>query len=818
MSDVIEVIIRAKDETGKGIGSVKSGLSGLSSALGPLKTIGTAAFLGVGAAAVGGFGLAMGAAINMNASLEQSTMQFTTLMGDADLAAEHVANLFEFGAKTPFETGPIITASKHFQVFGGAALNTMENLTLVGDAAAAVGAPIDEVSFWVGRLYSNLQAGQPFGEAAMRLQELGIMTPQVRAEMEAMQAAGANGTVIFGEFQGAIGSFTGAMEMQSQSWAGLTSTIRDQLGMLAAETLRPFFDLLKTGLASLSQWLASPEVQAGLQQLAAGFAEVITKIAAFVTNQVVPFVQQHGPLLMDIILGVGTALGALTIIGTVVGWISAFTAAWVAAGTTVGGTFSVMSAIVGILGGPVTIVIAAVAAAIGLLTVAWRNNWGDIQGKTEAVVNFLRGLIEAFLANVRAWWDAHGEGIVAAAKQAWELIQGLIDGVIKHIQLIVEAFQLAFQGDWEGFGQKIFEIWENAWMTVVNFLAGLWGMVLPWLQSLWNSIRKWFTSTDWASLGRNIIQGIINGLRAMGGALTGVLEGIVNAAINRIKQLLGIASPSRLFFEIGVNMAQGLIDGIRSMEGEAVNVMEELFDAMSDVQGVAGGFESLFEAQFVTPLEGGIAALDGQIGTFTDSIEEMIDGLGLDLNDPNLRLQLMQIMGSTGFSADQRNAAATALAFLDQRQQLMLEQLELQRELEQQQARLMQLELQRQQIGFLQQQFDLLKLIQDNGLDTALLDGLTLGLDADPAALLSVMQAALQTMLATTAAELGGVTPPATRGGLADEFFGGARGGGVVVNIDARRAERGVDRDLRAMVEQVMREYGTRADIRVRTG
>jgi hypothetical protein len=201
MSDTIEVIILAKDNASKAIGGIRSAIGGLGDSLRPVGAIAGGALLGIGAAAVGGFGLAMGAAIDMNASLEQSTMQFTTLMGDADMAAEHVANLFEFGAKTPFETGPIITASKHMQIFGGEALNSMENLTLVGDSAAAVGAPIDEVAFWVGRLYSNLQSGQPFGEAAARLQELGIMAPQTKAELEGLQAAGASGEEVFGAFQ-----------------------------------------------------------------------------------------------------------------------------------------------------------------------------------------------------------------------------------------------------------------------------------------------------------------------------------------------------------------------------------------------------------------------------------------------------------------------------------------------------------------------------------------------------------------------------------------------------------------------------------------
>lgn len=41
------------------------------------------------------------------------------------------------------------------------------------------------------------------------------------------------------------------------------------------------------------------------------------------------------------------------------------------------------------MGGPVTLIIAGIVAAVGVLTVAWINNWGDIQGKTAAVWSWL---------------------------------------------------------------------------------------------------------------------------------------------------------------------------------------------------------------------------------------------------------------------------------------------------------------------------------------------------------------------------------------------------------------------------------------------
>lgn len=582
-----------------GVAKAQAALTGMTgkvgSALGTLQKVGTAAFLGVGAAGVAGFGMALNAAIGMNAELETSTLQFETLMGSAEMAEEHVAGLFEFAKKTPFETGPIIDASLKLQTFGGAALNTMENLKLIGDASAATNAPINELGFWVGRLYSNLQAGAPFGEAAMRLQELAVMSPQARAEMERLQEAGASADEIFAFFQEDLGKFTGAMEKQAGTWKGLVSTIKDQLSMLAADALKPFFDLLKTGLGQLVELLNSPEVQAGIAVLATNLAIMAEKMIAFITGTVVPFVQEHGPAIIGVLKALAIAFGALMII-------------------------SAVTTVLGLLLSPIGLVV----AAVGLLAAAWINDWGGIQSKTEAVLNFLRPFIEntigairtfieTTLAAIRAFWEEHGEGILSFTQNIWDAIKALIEGVLKNIALIGQAFGQLFRGDWEALGETLQEIWQNAWDTITEVLSNLWAAFRPILQSLWESIRNWWNGIDWAELGRNVIDGIINGLRSMAGALGGVLSDIVNGAVDAIKRMLGIASPSKVFAEIGGNIMAGLNQGM-----QANNTVADAF-----MSGIGRNYTIAQSQYYNQPINNFAPIYVQRERTFRNTIEEI---------------------------------------------------------------------------------------------------------------------------------------------------------------------------------------------------
>jgi hypothetical protein len=235
----------------------------------------------VGIQAVGAaFNFVKDATIGMNAKLETTTLQFETLMGDADRAKAHVAGLFEFAKKTPFETGPIIDASRMMRTFGGDALDTTKNLTLIGDASAATAAPINELGFWVGRLYSSIQSGRPFGESAMRLSELAVMSPKARAEMEKLQASGASANAVWNVFEKDLGKFSGAMIKQAGTWSGLMSTLKDTVQLGAATAFKPLFERAKEALGGVVSALSDPAIEAGIasfsERLAAGFDTIGT--------------------------------------------------------------------------------------------------------------------------------------------------------------------------------------------------------------------------------------------------------------------------------------------------------------------------------------------------------------------------------------------------------------------------------------------------------------------------------------------------------------------------------------------------------------
>lgn len=64
------------------------------------------------------------------------------------------------------------------------------------------------------------------------------------------------------------------------------------------------------------------------------------------------------------------------------------------------------------------------------------------------------------------------------------------------------------------------------------------------------------------SVGKNIVQGLINGIKSMGGQIKDVLIGLLPGPLKKFAGKLGIASPSKVFEGFGMNIGQGLVLGI----------------------------------------------------------------------------------------------------------------------------------------------------------------------------------------------------------------------------------------------------------------
>jgi len=189
---------------------------------------------------------------------------------------------------------------------------------------------------------------------------------------------------------------------------------------------------------------------------------------------------------------------------------------------------------------------------------------------------------------ITAFWNEFGDDITATLTTLFGWMQRFWDTQLKTLlDLVTVALQL-LTGDWEGAGE-----------TLEGIVSRWWLFIREAFEAIWDTILDWYNSIDWLQLGRDIIQGIANGILGAAGLVHDAIMDAVGGSIDNLKRWLGIASPSqRAADEIGAPTAEGIAAGFRSslealqvdMAGGLAALMGGLAPAAPTTAGsVAGG-------------------------------------------------------------------------------------------------------------------------------------------------------------------------------------------------------------------------------------
>jgi hypothetical protein len=214
---------------------------GAISSLGNVAQAGVASLAALGAAGAAGIAAFVVSSSKAASNIESLTMQFKTLLGGSDAAGKRMEEIVKFAASTPFEIPELAATSKLLQTMGGNILATGEGLRMVGDAAAISGRPLEEVGTSIGRVFNALTSGTSAGEAVNRMQELGLITGDVKREFEALAAAQSKGKAAtltseqaLAKLKSVLAKTDGAMIALSATTEGMKSNLADNIGQLQA--------------------------------------------------------------------------------------------------------------------------------------------------------------------------------------------------------------------------------------------------------------------------------------------------------------------------------------------------------------------------------------------------------------------------------------------------------------------------------------------------------------------------------------------------------------------------------------------------------
>ena len=333
---------------------------------------------------------------------------------------------------------------------------------------------------------------------------------------------------------------------------------------------------------------------------------IIMEKVAPVVESVINWVMQNLPTIEPIVTGIAVALGVLAAALAIQGLISGVSKAFALLNTTM-------------LANPIVLIVAAIAGLVAAFVALWnkseafRNFW----------INLWEGIKNAFAA-VADWFSKTASNIAQFFSDAWAKIKsvwsnsiigkyfGQVWDTIKGVFSVVKnVLSGNFSGAWEAI-KKIFSGWGSFFSDLWGKVTGIFSSVGSWFgdmfrrawsgitnafssvgsffSDVWSKIKSAFSIDGMLSIGKNLVEGLWNGISNSFTWIKNKISGWVGNVMSFIKGLFGIHSPSAVMRdEVGKMLGLGMAEGIEESRNAVNGAVRKLGDAALDGLHPVGG-------------------------------------------------------------------------------------------------------------------------------------------------------------------------------------------------------------------------------------
>lgn len=205
------------------------------------------------------------------AGRETDKISFATLFGSKETADSYLSNLVGMANSTPFLYDDLTSMSKTLATYGYDADSILPVLQTIGDAGAALGQSTSDmtaVATAIGRMkssnkttleYLNILNDRGIGAVGMLSDAYGVDQGTMYSMISKGEVAGQDAARII--LDALSDSFAGAMEAQSKTFSGITSTIDGLQQELDNAMGEGYNQTRMQGLEAQKEWLAGDSGQ-----------------------------------------------------------------------------------------------------------------------------------------------------------------------------------------------------------------------------------------------------------------------------------------------------------------------------------------------------------------------------------------------------------------------------------------------------------------------------------------------------------------------------------------------------------------------------
>ena len=579
--------------------------------------------------------------VDSMSQLADETRDYQRIMGSLEVSseragysAEETADTYRqlYGVLGDDQTAATTTANLQALGFAQEDLKDLTNAAIGAWATYGDSIPIDGLAESINE---TIQAGQVTGNFADVLNWAGTSEDDFNDKLENASDSTERANIVMEELarQGLVEAGE-AWQKNNESLVESNQAAADFQDTMAemSERISPVLTAVQNGinqlLGSLLDMTEGIDFSAAGDSIEAGFSFVIDTILPKLRDGF-QWILDNREALVTALIAIGSAVTtymagqqvaafATTTLPKIISGFSTFF-------TTLSGGGGVFAALTAAIN-PVTLAIAGIAAAVGVVVGAFATLWTTseefrtnitaiwsqlvttFQTFTQGIVDRLNELgfnFENIGQVIQAAWQALCDFLAPVFEGAFQAVATIFDTITGAILGVLDFFIGVFTGDWEQALNGIKEFWGSIWdgicgifETIIDTLMGIGEVILSWFGTTWedalNGVKDFFTNiwngiVDFfsglpgrmADIGYNIVTGIWNGISGAAGWLWNQISGFCSSIVSNIKRFFGINSPSKLMEDaVGKWLPPGIAVGFEDAMPKA---MREIDASMGDI-------------------------------------------------------------------------------------------------------------------------------------------------------------------------------------------------------------------------------------------
>lgn len=619
------------EEEAKDFGSALDGIKGLGGAV--------AKGVGVVGAAIGGLATAFLSTAESTRELRTNLGKVETAFATAGLSAQQATQTYADLYSVVADEGKATEATAHIAKLAKSQedLSTWVNISTGVYATFGDSLPIEALA---EASNETAKTGSITGALADALNWAGVSEEQFQAKLDGLSTEQERNQLITETLNGLYSEASKQYQETNKDVIASNKAqveLSNTMAELGAKA-EPIMTSIKNGFNQILQAVIELLNGADFEAIKAGienaFAYFIDTIIPAIVNGF-QWIMNNKDILIAGIVAIGTAMLAwnvVTIVQGVVGAIKTWTT--VTQGMTVAQTALnlVMAA------NPIGLVITAIAALVAGIIALWKNCdgfrefwinfWNKIKENTSISVKIIKEFFSNLWSDIKKNWGLAvdwfknigskiAEGFKNAtnkvknyfsdswekSKQCWSVagdwFADVGSKISKGFNATTEKMKNAFSKGWENtkklwgvagewfsnIGSKIVNGFKSIPEKIKNFFTSAWNNV----KSAWSNPAQFFNEVKdkiittfkelpsrMLSVGKNLVQGLWNGIKDMTSWITDKLKGFGDSVLSGIKKFFGIHSPSTEMAEVGNYLVEGLGQGIEKNTKKAVKSTNQL--------------------------------------------------------------------------------------------------------------------------------------------------------------------------------------------------------------------------------------------------